>query len=99
MGTEILLDDIYRRSPEIVSRRIQGELVLVPIRQQVGDLDAIYALNETAALAWSSLNGQQSLRQVLACITAEFEVDEAEAAQDLLGLMAELIAVGVIEKG
>lgn len=98
MDTGILLDDIYKRNPSIISRRIQGEAVLVPIRQRVGDLDAIYALNETASLVWSVLDGQQPLRQVLATITTEFEVEDGEAAQDLLELMVELTAVGAVEK-
>ncbi len=93
------MDDIFRRSPAIVSRRIQGEAVLVPIRQKAGNLDAIYALKESAALVWSLLDGKLTVRQVLAGITVEFEVDETQAGADLLNLLADLSAVGAIEKG
>jgi len=91
-------EERYRRSESMVSRRIAGEAVLVPIRNQVGMLDSIYALNETAALVWETLDGEQPLSQALARITAEFEVDEAQAGRDLLVLIADLTGLGAVEK-
>ena len=90
------VDDTYQRSPDIISRRIRGEAVLVPIRQRVGALDAIFALNDTASAVWAGLDGQKTLRQVLAQVTAEFEVDEAEASRDLLEVIAAMAAVGAV---
>jgi hypothetical protein len=97
-AVSLSLEERYQRSESIVSRRIAGEAVLVPIRNQVGALDSIYALNETAALVWDSLDGTLSLRQALARVTAEFEVDEVTAAQDLLELVADLVRIGALEK-
>ena len=92
------LDDCYKKSETIVSRRIAGEAVLVPLRRNAADLDAIYALNETAAVAWDALDGNVTLRQVLERILAEFEVDAATAKQDLLELMTQLRELGAVEK-
>jgi len=94
----ISLDECYKKSETIVSRRIAGEAVLVPLRRNAADLDAIYALNETAAAAWEALDGSNTLRQVLQRILAEFEVDDATAEQDLLELMAHLRELGAVEK-
>lgn len=94
----ILLSDRYQKSAEIVSRIIAGEAVLVPIHQKIGDMDCIYALNETAASAWSLLDGQCTLEMVRDWIVAEFEVDTEEATQDLLGLVSGLAEIGAITK-
>lgn len=94
----IALDDCFKKSETIVSRRIAGEAVLVPLRRNAADLDAIYALNETAAVAWDALDGSVTLRQVLERILAEFEVDAATAEQDLLELMTQLRQLGAVEK-
>jgi len=94
----ISLDEHYRKSETIVSRRIAGEAVLVPLRRNAADLDAIYALNETAAAAWDLLDGSSTLREVLQSILAEFEVDGATAEKDLLELMAQLRELGAVEK-
>ena len=42
----------FVKDPNIVSRKIAGEVILVPIRKNVGDLESIYTLNEVAARIW-----------------------------------------------
>ncbi len=89
-------DQKFRQDPAIVSRKIAGEMILVPIRQNVGDLDSIYVLNETALLAWQLFDGEHSLADIRRQITAEFEVDEQQAGQDLLELVANLERAGAL---
>lgn len=43
------LERCYQRDKSIVSRTIEEEVILVPIRQNVGDLESIYTLNEVGA--------------------------------------------------
>lgn len=96
---DISLDERYRRSETIISRNIAGEAVLVPLRRNAADLDNIYALNETAAVVWEALDGQTPLREVLARILAEFEVEESQAEADLIELVAQLESLGAVIKG
>jgi hypothetical protein len=91
-------DQIYRKDPAIVARQIAGEMILVPIRQHVGDLESIYLLNETALLAWQMFDGAHSLTAVLRQMTQEFDVDEQQARQDLLELVDHLTRVGALVK-
>jgi hypothetical protein len=91
-------DRIYRKDPAIVARQIAGEMILVPIRQNVGDLESIYLLNETALFAWQLFDGALTLGDIRHQITGEFEVDEMTAGQDLLELVAQLEQVGALEK-
>jgi hypothetical protein len=46
------LEKVYKKSDSMVSRKIGDESILVPIRQNAGDLDSIYTLNDTAAYIW-----------------------------------------------
>jgi hypothetical protein len=92
------LDQIYYQDPAIVARQIAGEMILVPIRQNVGDLDSIYTLNETARFVWHLLDGKHTLYDIRRQITQEFEVDEEQAGQDMLELIADLERVGVVVK-
>ena len=90
------LDDIYLQDPTIVSREIAGEVILVPIRNNVGDLESIYTLNETAARIWALLDGEHTLAAVRNAIVAEFEVEPAAAEADLVPLVEKLISVNAI---
>ena len=89
-------DLIYRKDPSIVARQIAGEMILVPIRQSMADLESIYLLNETALFAWQLLDGNHTLTDIRYQITNEFDVNEQQAGQDLLELVAQLEQVGAL---
>ena len=92
------LDDRYRKSDDIVFREIAGEMILVPIRSNVGDLESIYTLNETAAYIWSLIDGQRTMREIRDEVVAEYEVEEQEAEQDLLELLSQMESFGGVER-
>jgi len=94
----ISLDACYRHDPNIVDRNIAGEVILVPIRNNVGDLESIYTLNETAARIWELLDGERTLSEVCDAIVAEFEVATAGAEADLLELVEQLQSVQAVQK-
>ena len=87
----------FRQDPSIVSRDIAGEMILVPIRQSVGNLESVYTLNETASFVWERLDGQRTLAEIKQELLERFEVGEEEAEQDLLELVAQLESVGAVE--
>ncbi len=91
-------DQIFYKDPAIVARQIAGEMILVPIRQNVGDLESIYLLNETALFAWQLLDGAHTLADIRDQVAQEYQVDELHAGQDLLELIADLERVGAVVK-
>ena len=92
------LNQLYQKDPSIVSREIVGEFILVPIRQNAGDLESIYTLNETAARAWSLVDGRNTLAEITDQIVSEFEVSYEEVCQDLIELFGQLEEIGAIKR-
>jgi hypothetical protein len=77
------LEKVYKKSESIVSRRIGDEYILVPIRQDVGDLESIYTLNETGALIWELIDGKLKVGEIKESLLDAFEVEPEEAEKDL----------------
>jgi len=98
-ATIFTLESIVRQSPNIVSRTIAGEAVLVPIARSAEEMDAIYTLNETASTIWEALDGQRTLGEVLALVLQAYEVEAEQAQNDLFELLEQLAAVRAIEAG
>ena len=92
------LNQIDRKDPHIVSREIVGEMILVPIRQNIGDLESIYTLNETAARTWELIDGQNTLSDINTRITDEYQVGQETALSDLLALIDQLEEAGAVIK-
>ncbi|MCK4822466.1 PqqD family protein [bacterium] len=86
----VQLDSTYAKDPLIVSRLIDDEVILIPIRQNVGDLESIYTLNETAARFWELLDGQRTLADICDLVVTEYEVDQEEAQSELVEFIKQL---------
>ena len=90
------LEKVYNRSDSVVSRKIGDEFILVPIRQDVGDLESIYTLNETAARIWELIDGKTRVREIQERIVDEFDVEPQQAEQDLKEHLAQLEGIQAI---
>jgi hypothetical protein len=94
-----LLDKVYKKSDSIVFRKIADEFILVPIRQNVGDLESISTLNEVAARIWELIDGKMKVREIKDKIVEEFEVTPQEAEKDLIEYLQKLKEIEAIIEG
>jgi hypothetical protein len=99
MLTDTSLDRRFTRDPDFVFRRIADETILVPVRRNMGDLESIYSLNETAARVWELLDGRRTLAEILELLVQEFEVASVTAETDLRVLVEQLAEAGAIQAG
>jgi hypothetical protein len=90
------LEACYEKDPNIVSREIAGEQILVPIRKKSADMAAIYVLNETGTRIWSLLDGRRSLGEIVALLAEEYEVHPDTAKADLVEVTDALMELGML---
>lgn len=89
---------VYARKEGIVLREIAGEHLLVPIRHEVADMRAIFALNRVGLFIWERLDGERGLDRVLVQMLERFAVPPEEAAADLSAFVERLKGAGLVEK-
>lgn len=90
------LDKSFVTSDDLMARNIAGETLIVPIKNRVGDLSAIYTLNEVGARIWQLIEHGQPVGQIVEAIATEYDVTVDEATQDVLELLASMEAAGLI---
>ena len=67
-------ESVCTPSDDVVSREIEGELIIVPITSGIGDLeDELYTLNDTGRAIWHRLDGQRTLAEIAADLETEFD--------------------------
>ena len=86
----------YNKDPNIVARKIAGEMVLVPIRNNIGDLACIYNLNEIGSCIWELINGGTTVEQIRDKIVEEYEVTPDQAETDIMEFLDQLEQVGAV---
>jgi hypothetical protein len=92
------LERLFQKDSSIVSRRIADEVILVPIRQKLGEVNCIYTLNEAAAHIWQLIDGKRSLKSLRDSMVEAFQVQESKAQEDLIILIEQLKEVGAIQE-
>ena len=86
----------YRRNENFVFRKIEDETILVPIKNNVGDMGCIYNLNAVGAFIWEQLDGSKTLNDIAQLVTEKFEISLPEAQTDVelfTGQLKEIDAV------
>jgi hypothetical protein len=91
-------NSIFRRSDDVVSRTVGREAILVPVRQNVGNLDYVYTLSPVAARIWELLDGSRTVDALVEAICGEFEVADAEARADVEELLSDLSGVSLVAR-
>ena len=97
MASEISLSTVCTPSSDVVSRAIEGDVIIVPLAAGIGDADdELYALNETGRAIWRQLDGQRTLGDVAVALTLEFDAAQAELEADVLGFAGEMVRRGIL---
>ncbi len=88
---------VFRPRGEYVAREIGGEMILVPVRSGVAELDSIFTLNEVGAVIWEGVVRGNTLEEIVAAVVTGFEVDEEPAFRDAVEFLESLRENGVVE--
>lgn len=87
----------FERNPDVVSRRIRGEHILVPIARHSGALDSLFTLNETAGLVWERAGSGMDLGAIAETFSTEFGIPREQAEADVRRAIGELVAIGALK--
>lgn len=88
----------YERNPAFIFRRIVEEFVLVPIHQDVSDMDCIYTLNEVGATVWQQLDQPATQAELQSRLLEQYEVDAAALQTDLEQFLQEMLSIGALRQ-
>ncbi|MEM7583366.1 MAG: PqqD family protein [Acidobacteriota bacterium] len=74
---------VYRQRDAVVAREIANEVILVPVRGRLAQLQHIFVLNPVAAFIWERLDGRRDLATIHRQLVEDFEVEAEDAKADL----------------
>jgi len=78
------LKSVLSHSPHIVTRKTGNEYVLVPVANNIADMNSVYTLNETGAFIWEHLDGKRNVEEIINALIEEYNIDKETATADLL---------------
>ena len=84
------LKSVPSHSPSIVTRKTGNEYVLVPIANNIADMNSVYTLNETGAFIWEHIDGKKNVEELIEAMVEEYEIDKETASSDVFSLLEDM---------
>lgn len=86
---------VFEKTENIVSRRIAGELFLVPISGDIANMQRVFTLTPVAEFIWEKLDGRMNLNDIRRDVLGRFDVPEKQAELDINEFVTELLKEGL----
>lgn len=82
----------YSLNREIMSRKVDGEEVLLDLKSQ-----AYFGLNATGTLIWEAIQAGKGAERIARELSESFEVSPGQARSDVAAFLGELKGLGWLE--
>ena len=92
LESEMNLDTHLSIPPQVMSRLVGDETVLLDLSSGI-----YFGLDGVGKRIWETIAEGRSLEETATIITAEFEVNEAQAQTDLIEFVENLVERGLLE--
>jgi len=81
------LKSVPSKSPSIVTRKTGNEYVLVPVANNIADMNSVYTLNETGAFIWELIDGERNVEDLIEAVINEYDIDRETALTDVMSFI------------
>lgn len=88
---------VLRKNPNMVTRVIEDERILLPIFKTSKEANCIYTLNKVASEVWGLINGKRTLVEVKKLVLKKFDTKEEEVDREMDKFIDDLKKIKAIE--
>ena len=81
---------VLRKNPDMVTRVIDQETILMPIYKTSDEINCIYTLNKVGSRVWELINGKRPLAQIKKQALKEFAATPDEVEKEMAAFLKDL---------
>ncbi len=85
-----IIPNIVAHKNAFAVQKVANDLILVPLKGNVAEMNEMFTLNESGSFIWEQLTEVSSLETIVASLVKEFEVDVETAEQDVVSFLEKL---------
>jgi hypothetical protein len=93
----LLRAQVFARCQAVVSHRIGGAILIVPVRAKVGNLASIYRFDQIGSLIWQSLESPKGCAELIKVLERECAVDHEQAERAVTHFLNEMLSAELVE--
>jgi hypothetical protein len=84
------LKELYLKKSQFATRRVGEELILVPLKANVSDMNELFTFNELGCFIWEQITDTNTEINILQSVIREFDIDETTAKKDVAEFLLRL---------
>ena len=88
---------VFNKTDKVVTREIEGEVILLPLYKSSKDMNYIYTLNDTAAAFWDLIDGKNTLEVIKEELLDSYSVSEETLLKEMGQLLKDLKSINAVE--
>lgn len=88
---------ILRKNPDMVTRVIEDETILLPIYRTSDEINCIYTLNKVGSRVWELINGKRRLSVIKKQVLQEFDTTPKEVNKEMEKFLKDLKEIKAIK--
>ena len=87
---------VLRKNPDMVTRVIDDETILMPIYKTSEEINCIYTLNKVASEVWDLVDGKRSLAEIKKQVLKKFDTTPEEVDLEMQKFLKDLKEIKAI---
>lgn len=89
-------DTVLKKNPNIVTRIIEDEVILMPLYKTSKEIDCIYTLNDVGARIWALIDKKKTLGEIKKILLKEFDATEKDIDKKLTEFLKDLVEIKAV---
>lgn len=88
---------VLHKNPEMVTRVLGDETLLLPIYKRADEIKCIYSLNKVASEVWKMINSKRILSEIKKLILKKFDTTKKEVDKEMQKFLKDLRRIKAIK--
>ncbi len=84
------LKKIQEIKKQTVCKKIDGEMVIIPLVNDVIDMKEMFTLNEVGTFIWDNIDNKDNIEAIVDELTKHFDVERPVAHKDCIDFMKDV---------
>jgi hypothetical protein len=87
-----------KKTEGLVTRRIAGEVFIIPVKGTIADLRSLFVLNPVGECIWEDIDGVRTIDGIVESVLMKFDVSREVAIPDVHEFIGQLRSAGLLEE-
>ncbi|MCX5694545.1 MAG: PqqD family protein [Candidatus Omnitrophica bacterium] len=88
---------VLRKNPDMITRVIDDQVILVPIYKTSDEINCIYTLNNVGSTLWELINGKRSVAAIKKQVLKDFDTTAKEVDKEMGKFLKELKEIKAVK--